>query len=87
MGIAAWMALGVVIGLLARGVVPGRERLNLAMTALLGVAGALLGGFVTSLLTAHSVAEVHLSTLVGSVLGGLAILLLAGGVFSHRRVV
>jgi uncharacterized membrane protein YeaQ/YmgE (transglycosylase-associated protein family) len=87
MGIAAWIVLGVVVGLLARGVVPGRERLNLAMTALLGVAGSLLGGFVASLLTAHPVTEIRLSTLVASVVGAIALLLLAGAVFARRRAV
>jgi uncharacterized membrane protein YeaQ/YmgE (transglycosylase-associated protein family) len=87
MGIVAWIVLGVVVGLLARGVVPGRERLNLLMTALLGVAGSLLGGFVASLLTAHPVTELQLSTLVGSAVGAIAILILAGAVFTRRRVV
>ena len=87
MGIVAWIALGVVVGLLARVVVPGRERLNLTMTALLGVAGSLLGGFVTGLLTAHPVTELQLSTLVGSAVGAIAILVLAGAVFTRRRAV
>jgi uncharacterized membrane protein YeaQ/YmgE (transglycosylase-associated protein family) len=87
MGIVAWIVLGVVVGLIARVVVPGRERLSLTMTALLGVAGALLGGFVASLLTAHSVSELQLSTIVGSVVGAIAILVLAGAVFTRRRVV
>jgi uncharacterized membrane protein YeaQ/YmgE (transglycosylase-associated protein family) len=77
----------VVVGLVARGVVPGRERLNLPMTALLGVAGALLGGFVASLLTAHPVTEIQVPALVGSVVGAIAILLLAGAVFTRRRAV
>lgn len=87
MGIAVWIVLGVVVGLLARGIVPGRERLNLAMTALLGVAGALLGGFVASLLTAHAVTEIRPSSLIASVVGAIAILLLAGAVFARRRMV
>ncbi len=87
MGIVAWIVLGVAVGLLARVVVPGREQLSLTMTALLGVAGALLGGFVSALLTAHAVTELQVSTLVGSVVGAIAILLLAGAVFTRRRVV
>jgi uncharacterized membrane protein YeaQ/YmgE (transglycosylase-associated protein family) len=86
-GVAAWIVLGVVVGLIARGIVPGRERLNLAMTVTLGVAGSLLGGFVASFLTAHPVTEVQLSTLVASVVGAIAILVLAGAVFSRRRLV
>jgi uncharacterized membrane protein YeaQ/YmgE (transglycosylase-associated protein family) len=87
MGIVAWILLGVVVGLIARAVVPGRERLNLSMTALLGVAGALLGGFVVSLSAGNAVTELRLSTLVGSAVGAIAILILAGAVFNRRRVV
>lgn len=84
MGIVAWIALGVLVGLLARVVVP---RLNLTMTALLGVAGALLGGFVAGLLTGHPATELQLSTLIGSAVGAIAILILAGAVFTRRRAV
>ena len=39
MGLIVWIALGLVVGLLARGIVPGRQRLNLTMTMMLGMAG------------------------------------------------
>ncbi len=44
--IAWYIAVGVVIGGLGRAVVPGRQNLTLIETALVGIAGALLGGIV-----------------------------------------
>jgi uncharacterized membrane protein YeaQ/YmgE (transglycosylase-associated protein family) len=42
-----WMAIvGFVIGLIARAVVPGEQKLGLIMTAVLGVVGALVAGFL-----------------------------------------
>lgn len=42
--------MGLVIGALARLLKPGRQRLSLLATLLLGVVGALIGGVVASLL-------------------------------------
>ena len=37
---------GLIIGLLARAVMPGRQNMGLIMTMILGVVGAWLGGFI-----------------------------------------
>jgi uncharacterized membrane protein YeaQ/YmgE (transglycosylase-associated protein family) len=48
MGIIAWIVLGLVAGMIARMLVPGRDREGLILTTVLGVVGALLGGFVAT---------------------------------------
>lgn len=44
--ILAWLAIGLVAGILARLLVPGRDPGGLIVTILIGIAGALLAGFV-----------------------------------------
>jgi uncharacterized membrane protein YeaQ/YmgE (transglycosylase-associated protein family) len=44
--ILGWMVFGLVIGALAKLLMPGRDPGGMVVTMLLGVAGALLGGFV-----------------------------------------
>jgi uncharacterized membrane protein YeaQ/YmgE (transglycosylase-associated protein family) len=44
------LIIGLIIGALARALVPGRDPMGCLMTALLGVGGSLLGGFIGSLL-------------------------------------
>ncbi len=48
MGIIAWIVLGMVAGVIAKVLVPGRDREGIIITTLIGVAGALLGGFLAT---------------------------------------
>jgi uncharacterized membrane protein YeaQ/YmgE (transglycosylase-associated protein family) len=85
MGIVAWIVFGFVIGLLARAVVPGRQRMGFIMTTLLGVAGSLVGGLVASALTGGSAQELHGAGWLGSLIGAVLILVVAGAVMRPRR--
>lgn len=46
MGILSWILFGLVIGIIAKLLMPGRDPGGFIITILLGIAGALLGGFV-----------------------------------------
>jgi uncharacterized membrane protein YeaQ/YmgE (transglycosylase-associated protein family) len=48
--IIGWIITGLVIGALARLIVPGRQRIGILLTLLIGIAGALIGGFITAAL-------------------------------------
>lgn len=46
MDILIWIAFGLIAGVLAKAIVPGKDPGGCAVTVLLGIAGALLAGFV-----------------------------------------
>ena len=46
MGILSWILFGLVVGVIAKLLMPGRDPGGFIVTILLGVAGALVGGFV-----------------------------------------
>jgi uncharacterized membrane protein YeaQ/YmgE (transglycosylase-associated protein family) len=46
MGILAWILFGLVVGIIAKLLMPGRDPGGFIVTILLGIAGALLGGFI-----------------------------------------
>jgi uncharacterized membrane protein YeaQ/YmgE (transglycosylase-associated protein family) len=85
MGIIGWIVLGLLAGLIAKAIMPGAERVGLILTTLLGVGGALLGGFLA---TAFGLGDpidefFDLSTWVAAVAGALLILFLWNAI--HRR--
>jgi uncharacterized membrane protein YeaQ/YmgE (transglycosylase-associated protein family) len=48
MGILGWIVLGLIAGAIAKAILPGRQRGGWLITLLLGIVGALLGGFLGS---------------------------------------
>jgi uncharacterized membrane protein YeaQ/YmgE (transglycosylase-associated protein family) len=85
MGIIAWIVLGLVAGLIANMLIPGRRQQGLIITCLIGIAGALLGGWVaTKVFHIHSLQGFfNLSTWLTAI-AGAAILLLAYHLITSR---
>jgi uncharacterized membrane protein YeaQ/YmgE (transglycosylase-associated protein family) len=69
MQILGLIIIGIVIGLIARLVLPGRQRIGAWFTVLLGIAGALIGGLVASALGTGGIFELNL---LGTVVGIIA---------------
>jgi uncharacterized membrane protein YeaQ/YmgE (transglycosylase-associated protein family) len=46
MGILSWLVFGLIIGVIAKLLMPGRDPGGFIITILLGIAGAMLGGFL-----------------------------------------
>jgi uncharacterized membrane protein YeaQ/YmgE (transglycosylase-associated protein family) len=46
MGIIGFLVFGLIIGLLARAIFPGRQSMGWLMTAVLGMVGSLVGGLI-----------------------------------------
>ena len=86
MGIIAWIVLGLGAGLLANMLIPGRRSQGLVLTCLIGVAGALLGGWLaTKLFHVHTLQGFfNLSTWLTAI-AGAAVLLLAYHLVTSRE--
>jgi uncharacterized membrane protein YeaQ/YmgE (transglycosylase-associated protein family) len=85
MGIIAWIVLGLIAGLLANFVVPGRRSQGLIVTCVIGILGALGGGWLaTKLFHIHTLhGFFNLDTWLTAIVGA-AILLLILHLFSAR---
>jgi uncharacterized membrane protein YeaQ/YmgE (transglycosylase-associated protein family) len=77
MGIIAWIVLGLAAGLLANMLIPGKRQQGLILTCLIGIAGALLGGWLaTKLFHIHSLQGFFNASTWLTAIAGAAILLL-----------
>ena len=84
MGIIAFLVFGLVVGFIARAVMPGSQKMGLLATMLLGVVGSFVGGFIGALITDSRVLDLNTAGLIGSVVGSLIALAVAGGGFGRR---
>ena len=85
MGILGWILFGLIIGVLAKVVMPGRDPGGIIVTILLGIAGAVLGGFVGRALGFYSEGEP--AGWVMSFLGAVLLLALYRMMAGRRRTV
>ena len=78
MGIIGWILLGFLVGVIAKAVLPGEERGGCILTTLLGIAGALLGGFLASIFGLGDPIDefFDLSTWAAAIVGAILILAL-----------
>ena len=83
MGLIAFVIFGFIVGLLARALLPGRQKMGFLMTTGLGIAGSFFGGFLGSLVTDRRVTDLHTAGIIGSILGAILLLVLVGR-FSRR---
>jgi uncharacterized membrane protein YeaQ/YmgE (transglycosylase-associated protein family) len=85
MGIIAWIVLGLGAGLIANMLIPGRRQQGLILTCVIGVVGALLGGWLaTKLFHIHTLhGFFNLDTWLTAIVGA-AILLLAYHLITSR---
>jgi uncharacterized membrane protein YeaQ/YmgE (transglycosylase-associated protein family) len=91
MGIIAWIVLGLGAGLLANMLIPGRRSQGLILTCLIGIAGALAGGWTaTEIFHLHHALQgfFNASTWITAIAGAAVLLLayrLATGNSARRR--
>lgn len=72
-----WIIFGLVVGALARLLVPGRDPMGWFATILLGVAGSFFGGFLARVFLASSQADEFVpASFLGSLLGAILLLLI-----------
>ena len=81
MGILSRIIMGLIVGALAKWIMPGNDPGGIFITILIGIAGALLGGFLsTAIGVGGGVTGFNLGSVVIAVLGSLLLL------FGYRRI-
>ncbi|MBK5072741.1 GlsB/YeaQ/YmgE family stress response membrane protein [Budviciaceae bacterium CWB-B4] len=80
MGFIAWIVLGLIVGILAKWIMPGKDGGGFIVTVILGIVGALVGGYISSFFGFGTVDGFNIGSLVIAVLGALLVL------FIYRKI-
>ena len=83
MGIFSWIFLGLIAGALAKFILPGKDPGGLIVTIIIGVVGALLGGFLGSLIGLGNVESFDIGGIFIATVGAI-LLLVAYRLFTKR---
>jgi uncharacterized membrane protein YeaQ/YmgE (transglycosylase-associated protein family) len=84
MGILGWILFGLVVGIIAKFIMPGRDPGGIVMTIVLGIVGALFGGFIGQALHLYGPGEP--AGFVGATLGAILVLWIYR-IASRKRIV
>lgn len=86
MGILGWILLGIIAGVVAKAVLPGSQPGGIIVTTLIGIAGALIAGFVARALGLGDPIDefFDVSTWLAAIVGAVA-LLMAWGAIAGRK--
>lgn len=90
MGILAWLIFGLIAGALAQLIVPGDDAggggfFGIIITILIGIAGAIIGGFIGTALGFGDVTGFNLSSFLIAVVGAIILLAVWRAVAGNRR--
>ncbi len=85
MQILGLIAVGLVIGALARLLQPGRQRMSILATMLLGVVGAVIGGLIADWLDVGSITELNFWGFVFALLAAVLLVGIAEAVTGGRN--
>jgi uncharacterized membrane protein YeaQ/YmgE (transglycosylase-associated protein family) len=83
MHLLGFLLFGLIVGLIARAIMPGTQRMGVFPTMLLGCVGSLLGGIVATMLFGGRWDQPITAGWIGSVVGSFLLLALVGG--TRRR--
>jgi uncharacterized membrane protein YeaQ/YmgE (transglycosylase-associated protein family) len=79
------IVVGLIIGALARLIKPGKQRLSILMTLVLGVVGALIGGVVASLIGTGDIFELNVIGFIVAVIAAVLLIGVAEGLSGGRN--
>lgn len=74
MGILSWIIFGLIAGILAKWIMPGKDGGGFIITIIIGIAGAFVGGFIGSLIGFGSVSGFNIGSFLTAIGGALLLL-------------
>ncbi|MBF1995046.1 GlsB/YeaQ/YmgE family stress response membrane protein [Serratia symbiotica] len=74
MGIISWIIFGLIAGILAKWIMPGRENSGFILTIVLGIIGAVVGGYISTIFGFGKVDGFNFGSFMVAVIGAIVVL-------------
>ena len=81
-----WAIFGLIVGAIARFLLPGKQSMSIWMTMLLGVVGSFVGGFIAFLIFGRGQGALQTSGWILSILGAIIALVIYSSLASKRAI-
>jgi uncharacterized membrane protein YeaQ/YmgE (transglycosylase-associated protein family) len=85
MGILGWILFGLIVGAIAKLIMPGRDPGGIIVTILLGIAGALLAGFIGQALGLYGPNDA--AGYIAAIIGAIALLAIYRATVGRRKTI
>lgn len=86
MGLISWIVFGLIAGAIAKFIMPGKDPGGCIITMIIGVIGALLGGFIATALGFGGISGFDWRSMLIAILGALLLLFIWRMIAGRRRV-
>jgi len=84
LGIISWIVVGLIAGVLGKLIMPGRDPGGFIVTILIGMAGAVVGGFVVGLLGGTGATGFNIWSILVATLGAIILLAIYRAIAGRR---
>lgn len=74
MGILSWIIFGLIAGVIAKWIMPGKENVGIIVTIILGIVGAVVGGYISTFFGFGRVDGFNFGSFVVAVIGAIVVL-------------
>lgn len=74
MGILSWIIFGLIAGIIAKWIMPGKDSVGFIITIILGIVGAVVGGYISTFFGYGKVDGFNFSSFVVAVIGSIVVL-------------
>jgi uncharacterized membrane protein YeaQ/YmgE (transglycosylase-associated protein family) len=85
MGILSWIVFGLIAGAIAKFLMPGRDPGGCIITIIIGVVGAVLGGYLATMLGYGGVSGFDFRSFVVAVIGAILLLIIWRAISGRSR--
>lgn len=86
MSIIAWILVGLIAGAIAKMIMPGRDPGGCVITTIIGIVGAVIGGFVVTLFGGSPATGFNLWSILVAVVGAIILLAIYRAVAGNRGI-